>query len=82
MKLLWLLSADKWKEILLCASCVHMQSVNFVCLLKHVFKVVSCHFENLTSYELLAKDTRLFVSGLQDKSKDTPHTKMMVERGN
>lgn len=42
-------SAAKWKEILRCASRVDMQSGNFVWLLKRAFKVMSCHFENLTS---------------------------------
>lgn len=46
--------------------------MNFVCLLKCAFKVMSCHFENLTSWELLAKKMRLFGLGLQDKSKDIP----------
>lgn len=42
-------SADKWKEILGCASRVDIQSGDFVCLLKRAFKVMSCHFENPAS---------------------------------
>lgn len=67
-------SADKWKGILCCASRVDTQSGNFVCLLQRDFKVMSCHFENLTSLGLLAEKMRHFVSSLQDESKDIPDT--------